>query len=529
MFDLLIRGGTVIDGTGAPAQRADVGVRHGRIAAVGDLAGQRAGTVVDADGRTVSPGFIDIHTHSDFNLPVNPVAAGKLVQGVTTEVTGNCGFSPAPVVPERETIFRENVSFVDSGLAYDWRIFDEFLERLPPLGPNMAPLVGHTTVRCGAMGVEDHAPTPAELEHMQALVEEAMQAGAFGFSTGLIYPPACYARMDEVAELARVAARHGGGYYVHMRDEADGVLDSLRENIAVGERSGAHVQISHLKVGGAQNWGRAGEALALLDEALARGVRLHCDQYPYNAASTGLKVILPPWTYVGGSEALVARLRDGATRARIRAEVLRDMAGHFMRMSGWEQAMISESPSQPALAGLNLAELGARTGTEPVDALLDLLIADRAKTLAVYFLMDEGDVRRILAHPQVAIGSDGIYFGRPGDLHSGRPHPRYFGTFPRVLGRYARDEGVLALPEAVRKMTALCADIVGLGDRGRIREGLAADLVVFDPATILDGADYLDPFRPPTGIDTVLVNGTPVVREGRATGATPGRVLRRGR
>jgi len=527
MFDLLIRGGEVIDGTGSPAFRADVGVRDGRIAEVGDLAGERAGTVVEAEGRVVAPGFIDIHTHSDFNLPVNPMAAGKTEQGVTTEVTGNCGFSPAPMVPGREQLFRENVSFVDSGLDFAWHSFAEFLERLPPLGLNMAPLVGHTTVRCGAMGVEDRPPTATELEHMRALVAEAMVAGAFGFSTGLIYPPACYADTDELVELARVAAAHEGGYFVHMRDEADGVLDSLAENVAVGERSGAHVQISHLKVGGAHNFGRAPELLAFLDNARARGVKLHCDQYPYNAGSTGLKVILPPWTYVGGSETLVERLRDAPTRARIRSEVLRDMARHFMRMSSWDQVMIAESPTRPEAAGLNLEELGRREGQEPVDAMMDLLIADRAKTLAVYFLMDEGDVRRIMAHGQVAIGSDGIYFGRPGHLREGRPHPRYFGTFPRVVGRYARDEGVLSLPEAVRKMTSLCADIMGLRDRGRVQTGLAADLVVFDPASILDRADYLDPFQPPQGIDTVIVNGTRVVRNGRATGDTPGRVLRK--
>lgn len=529
MFDVLIQGGAVLDGTGTPAQRADVGVREGRIAEVGDLAARRAGTVIEAEGRVVAPGFIDIHTHSDFNLPFNPLASGKTLQGVTTEVTGNCGFSPAPIVPAREALLRENISFVDPGLVYGWRRFAEFLERLPPLGVNMAPLVGHTTVRCGAMGVEDRPATAAELDHMRALVDEAMQAGAFGFSTGLIYPPACYAPQEELVELARVAAAHGGGYYVHMRDEADGVLDSLAQNIEVGERSGAHVQISHLKVSGENNWGRAAEVLAFLDEALARGVRLHCDQYPYNAASTGLKVVLTPWTYVGGSEALVARLQDGPTRARIRAEVLRDKAQHFMRLSAWEQVMVSESPSQPEAAGLNLAELGQRMGCAPVDAMMDLLVADHAKTLAVFFLMDEQDVRRIMTHPQVAVGSDGIYFGRPGHLHEGRPHPRYFGTFPRVLGRYARDEAVLALPEAVRKMTSLCADIVGLHNRGRIRPGLAADLVVFDATHILDRADYLDPFQPPSGIDSVLVNGMAVVYEGRVTGATPGRVLRRGR
>jgi N-acyl-D-aspartate/D-glutamate deacylase len=389
----------------------------------------------------------------------------------------------------------------------------------------MAPLVGHTTVRCGAMGVEDRPPSPAELGQMRALVDEAMRAGAFGFSTGLIYPPACYARTDELVALAEVAARHGGGYFVHMRDEADGVLDSLAENVAVGERSGAHVQISHLKVGGSQNFGRSAEALAFIDQALARGVKLHCDQYPYNAGSTGLKVVLPPWTYVGGSEALVARLRDSATRARIRAEVLRDMAGHFMRMSSWEQVMIAESPSQPDAAGLNLAELGQRTGSEPVDAMMELLIADRAKTLAVYFLMDERDVRTIMAHAQVAIGSDGIYFGRPGQLRDGRPHPRYFGTFPRVLGRYVRELKVLALPDAVRKMTSLNADKVGIKDRGRLREGFWADITVFDPARVIDKATFEAPHQYPEGIEYVIVNGVLTIDRGEHTGALAGQVV----
>jgi len=526
MFDVLIHGGEVIDGTGAASFRADVGLKDGVIAEIGDLKGRAASREIEAGGRAVAPGFIDIHTHSDFNLPVNPLASGKTLQGVTTEVTGNCGFSPAPVVTEREAMFRENVSFVDSGLDYPWRTFAEFLDAMPPLGVNMAPLVGHTTVRCGAMGVEDRAPSQAELDHMRALVDEAMAAGAYGFSTGLIYPPACYAATDEVAELAKVAARHGGGYYVHMRNESDEVLESLAENIDIGERSGAHVQISHLKLGGSHNHGRAGEVLATLDAAIARGVNLHCDQYPYHAGSTGLKVLLPPWTHVGGAEALVERLRDPETRKVIRGSVLEAMGSHFMRLGSWEEVMVAESPSRPEFAGLNLAQLAERTGAAPVDAMLDLLIADKAKTLAVYFTMAEADVRAIMCHPRVAIGSDGIFFGRTENLNFGRPHPRYFGTFPRVLGRYGRDEALLALPEAVRKMTSLCAEIVGLHDRGRIREGLAADIVVFDPATVLDGADYLDPFKPPTGIDTVIVNGTPVVSESRVTGATPGTVLR---
>lgn len=526
MFDVLIAGGEVLDGEGNPAVRADVGVRAGRIAEIGDLSGRAASLTIAAEGRVVAPGFIDIHTHSDFNLPVNPVANGKSEQGVTTEVTGNCGFSPAPIVAANEQAFRESVSFVDSGLDYRWHSFAEFLDAVPPLGVNMVPLVGHVALRCAAMGAEERAPDDAELQRMQALTEEAMQAGAFGLSTGLIYPPACYARTDEIAALARVAAANGGGYYVHMRNEGDHVLEAIRENLIVAERSGAHLQISHLKVAGAGNKGRANEVLALVEDAIARGVPLHCDQYPYTAGSTGLKVLLPPWCHDKGPAATVRLLEARERREQIRAEVLESRGGHFMRLEHWGEVMIAESPSRPDAAGFTLAELGERDGRHPVDVALDLLVADRCATLAVYHTMDEADVRRIMRHSHVAIGSDGIYFGTPENLHAGRPHPRYFGTFPRVAGRYAREEGVLSLPDAVRKMTGLCADILGLTDRGRVREGLAADLVVFDPATLLDHATYLDPFQRPSGIDSVLVNGVRVVAEGRATGDTPGTVLR---
>ena len=527
-FDLVISGADLLDGTGADARRADVGISAGRIAEVGDLDKSQAREHIAAEGRIVCPGFIDIHTHDDFNLPLNPLVSGKTLQGVTTVVTGNCGFSPAPVVPERLTLLQEVCSFLDSGLDYGWRSYAEFLNALPPAAVNIVPLVGHVTVRCGVMGVEERPPKPKELVAMQAMIAEAMEAGAHGLSTGLIYPPSCYGDAGEITQLAKIAAKYGGGYFTHMRDEGAGVLDSIAETITIARNAGAYAQISHLKVTNPSNWGLAGKVLDLIDRARAEGIALTCDQYPYTAASTGMKTLLPQWVHEGGSESLVERLRDKPTRKKIRAETLKSIADGSARVAKWEDAVVADSPSNPAFAGMNLEEIGTRENKKPVDALLDLLIADHAKTLGIYFCMDERDVFEIMRHPAVAIGSDGLFLGVPGRPDPTRPHPRHFGTFPRVVGRYTREQPVLKLPDAVRKMTSLPADILTLRDRGLIEAGYAADVVVFDPATVIDTATYQDPRRAPIGIDAVLVNGVPVVLEGRVTEATPGQIIRRG-
>ncbi|MFI5401280.1 MAG: amidohydrolase family protein, partial [SAR324 cluster bacterium] len=470
---------------------------------------------------------IDLHAHDDFNLPVNPVQAGKVFQGVTTVVVGNCGFSPAPIVPERRKLAEELWSFLDSGLDTSWTAFAEFLAQLPPSGPNVVPLVGHLAVRVAAMGADDRAPSPSELEHMCGLVDEAMHAGAFGLSTGLVYPPACYAKTDEIVAVATVAARQGGGYFTHMRNEGDGILDSIRETAEIGRRSGAPVQISHLKVANKVNWGRAKEVLDAIDRVRTQGVTLHADQYPYTAASTGLKTLLPQWAHDGGAPALVARLQDPAIRARLRDEVLASMGAGSIRISTWDDALVSFSPSQPDWCGLSLTAVGQRLKRDPVQALFDVLIADRASTLGIFFSIAEDDLRLILRHPAVGIGSDGIFLGSPGKADPSRPHPRYFGTFPRVLGKYTRDERVLTLPQAVHKMTGLSARILGLKERGLIRGGMAADVVVFDPSTVADTGTYAAPNQQPRGIDTVIVNGVVTVRGGRLSGAIGGKLLRR--
>ena len=528
MFDLLIVGGEVLDGTGAPAVRADVGVTDGRITEVGALARRRARKRIDAAGRSVAPGFIDSHSHDEFNLPVNPLVPGKTLQGVTTQVTGQCGWSPAPIGPAHRKTFVENASFLDTGLEYRWDTMGEFLAALPPLAVNLAQLVGHVAVRCAVMGMADRAPGAHELEAMRRLVAQSMEGGAFGFSTGLVYPPSAYGQVDEIAELAQVAAGHGGGYHTHMRNEGERLFEAVREAAEVGRRSGARVHISHLKISGKAHWGHAAELLALLAELRAAGVFINWDQYPYPAGSSGLKSLLPNWCHEGGTEALIGRLTDAGQREQIRAEMLEGMSEHgYMKIASWSDVMIADSPRNPAYNGVNLQDIGQREGKLAVDAMLDILLQDYAKTLAIFFTIGVEDMERILAHPDTTIGSDGIITTVPGQPDLTKPHPRYYGTFPRVLGRYAREQKLLPLPLAVHKMTGLPARQLGLADRGLIAPGLAADLVVFDPATVIDRATYQQPQQDPLGIDEVIVNGVPIVHAGHTTGATPGAILRR--
>jgi N-acyl-D-amino-acid deacylase len=528
MLDLIISGGEVLDGMGTPAVQADVGIAGGRIVALGNLGKEPAAHRIDAGGRTVAPGFIDAHSHDDFNLPVNPLVPGKILQGVTTQITGNCGWSPAPILPRRKKDFVENAGFVDSALAWNWESMADFLRVLPPLAQNIGQLVGHVTVRTAVMGVEDRPPTPEELEQMRQLVARSMEEGAIGFSTGLVYPPSAYAATDEIVALAKVAARYGGGYHTHMRDEGQKIWESIAEAAEIGRRSGARVQISHLKLSGKQYWGQADRLLAHIESFHNQGLAISADQYPYPAGSSGLKSLLPNWAHRGGTAGLLQRLRTPAERDQIRAEMLEGMSERgFMKIAAWTDVMICDSPSNPRNNGFSLQEIGDRDGRRPIDAMLDMLLADTAKTLSLFFTIGVEDMLKILRHPNVSIGSDGIITTQPHLPDLTKPHPRYYGTFPRVLGKYVRDEPVLSLPEAVRKMTSLPAFTMGLTERGRLAPGYAADVAIFDPATIVDTATYRDPQQSPKGIDTVLVNGVAVVQGGQPTGATPGQIIRR--
>ena len=526
-LDRTLIGGLVVDGTGARAYRADVGVRRGRIEAIGDLAASPAGERIDARGRVVCPGFIDMHTHSDLSLFLCPTGDSKIHQGVTTEVVGNCGFSPAPLTPEHAETVQSLHGFFGSfvrELDWGWRTYGEFAERLGSggLGLNVAPLVGHVTVRAAVMGYAQRPPSATELGAMQDLVRSAMRDGCFGLSTGLVYPPGAYADTEEVVELTRVVGQAGGLYASHIRGEGHSLLRAVAEAIEVGERAGTPVQISHHKAAFRPYWGRIRHAMRLSEWAQARGQDVTFDVYPYTAGSAPLTQIVPDWAHEGGLDVLVARLRTPADRRRLTQEI-----GEQGRE--WDQTLVSWMPdgSGKADEGSTIADIAARRKADPIETLLTLLEESRGRGMMVHFVMSEDDVRHVMQHPLAMFGSDGLVLTPRGPLAEGKPHPRCYGTYPRVLGHYVRDTAVLTLESAVHKAAYRPAEKLGLASKGRVQVGADADLVVFDPVTVRDLATYAEPHRFPAGIDHVLVAGEMTVREGRHTGARAGRVLRR--
>jgi N-acyl-D-aspartate/D-glutamate deacylase len=524
--DLLIRGAEVIDGTGAPGRRVDVSVRDGRIAAIGGQA-RPAQRVVDAAGFVLSPGFIDIHTHSDFTLPLNPLAEGKIRQGVTTEVLGNCGFSAAPAPPGRAAELRDYLAASAPWLPFRETSFAAYLESFPPTSVNTVMQVGHNTLRLLAMHMENRRAGPAELALMERWLEEALDAGALGLSSGLFTAPGSYAGSEELTALGRVLGRYGGAYASHIRNEGPAVFEAVDEAVALGETCGVHVQIAHLKVSGTENWGGAGRLLAQIDTARRRGVRVDCDQYPYTTATNPLRNLFPVWIQEGGLAAMLDRLRDGAARERIRADIAARGHGSFGHLPSWDAVRVAISPNQPEHAGRTMGEIARARAMDPLDAACEYLATDEGHTRVLLTAMAEDDVREILRSPAVLIGSDGTALAPYGVTGQGKPHPRYYGTFPRVLGHYVRELGLLSLHEAIRKMTGGSAAALGLVERGLIREGFRADLCLFDPARIADQATYDDPHRYAAGITLVVVNGTVVIDGGEHTGALPGQVLRR--
>jgi N-acyl-D-amino-acid deacylase len=529
VLDLAIDGASIIDGTGAPAGRADVGVRDEKIVAVGDLSREPAVNRMRAAGRIVAPGFIDMHSHSDWRLWGNRRAESKIRQGVTTEVVGNCGFSPAPVTTEHLEDLRGFALHLPPGLDFRWRSVGEYLKAFDGEGIalNIVQLVGHGTLRIAAMGFARRAPTARELADMHRLMADAMEGGAWGLSTGLIYAPGSYAATDEIVEVARAAARYRGFYASHIRGESATLLASVREAITVGREADLPVQISHVKSAGRSNWGKIGEALALIDAARAEGLDVMGDVYPYTASSTTLRTLLPDWALEGGVDAMLVRLRDPEIRARIRRELESPATAgtSLLERAGWDSIMISFCATRKDAEGKRLTEVAAARGMDPFDAAVELLLDEGGKAYMILFQLDEKDLRRALVHPHIMIGSDGSALAPSGPMGGGKPHPRSYGTFPRVLGEYAREQRLLSLPQAVHKMTGLPAQRLGLRDRGVIRPGARADLVIFDPRTVADQATYDDPHRYPVGIDHVLVNGRFVIKDGQHTGSLPGRVL----
>ncbi len=527
-MDVIVAGGQVIDGSGGPAYRADVGIERGRIAAIGDLAGAGAGVRLDAGGCVVAPGFIDPHTHSDLPLLLNPQAHSKIRQGVTTEVIGNCGSSPAPLSGKYAGEVRARASSLGSlpwGEDWTWRTYGEYLDRLQAERPsvNVVPLVGHVTVRSAAMGFDYRPPAPEELTGMQALLEEALSAGAFGMSSGLMTPPSSYADTEELVALGGTLRRHDALYFSHIRGEGETLFRATAEAIEVGERAGVPVQIAHHKAAFRPNWGRMPFVTRLSEWANDRGVDVQFDVYPYTAGSAGLTQLIPDWAHEGGRETLLGRLRHPRARARLRAEVLA-----FGREWDRIYATTVQTAANQPLQGKTLVEIGELRHMAPVDVLFDLLLEEGGRAGMLHFIMDEGDVDHVLRHPLSMIGSDGSSLRANGPLGRGKPHPRSYGCFPRVLAHYVRERRLLSLEGAIRKMTGVPAARLRLGDKGLVRWGMDADLVVFDPATVRDAATFADPHRYAEGIRHVLVNGTVTVLDGEHTGARAGRVLRHG-
>ncbi|MDH4136265.1 MAG: D-aminoacylase [Anaerolineae bacterium] len=527
MLDILIKNGVVVDGTGKPAFKADVGIAAGRIALVAEDIEQEAKRTIQAQGLHLAPGFIDPHTHSDLTLLVNPRAESKIRQGVTTEVIGNCGSSPAPLLGAAVEEARAEAKSI--GLDVTWASMAEYLERLrkPGIAVNVVPLVGHNTVRGAVLGFDDVQPTLEQQAEMERLVAQAMEQGARGLSTGLFYPPGFYARTEEVIGLARVAARCGGIYATHVRSETDRLFEAVAEAIEIGKRAELQVQISHVKLEGYRNWEGADRLLAMLEDARSLGVSVGCDQYPYTAGVSWLAYILPYWAQAGGARAVGERLSDPEVRALLRKDWEENRAEWEDRggMRDWTDLLITDCVPRPDVQGKNIAEIAADEGKDPLETALDLIVVSEGQVECVCFGQLEDNVRVLMRHPLVVVGSDGDALAPYGVLARSRPHPRYYGTFPRVLGHYVREEKVLSLEGAVKKMTSVTAERFGLSGRGVIREGAWADLVLFNAQTVADRATYTDPHQYPGGIPYVVVNGVVVVDQGEHTGALPGQVL----
>ena len=545
-YDLLIAGGKVADGTGNPCFWADVGIKDGKIVAIGRLGGREATRVIDARRKVVAPGFIDIHSHADFIFPLRrhvEVLAPFIRQGITTLVVGNCGLSPAPVNPTRLALLRSYTSFLQaSELDWNWRSMGEYLDMLETAGValNVVPLASHGAIRIAVMGFEARQATADEQEQMRLLAEQALEEGAFGLSAGLIYAPGMYANTDELVAVAGPVARLEGIFTAHIRGSSETLVSSTKEILKIGEATGARVQHSHIEAFGKEHWPKIERVLLLHDQARQRGVDAGFDVIPYVAANTTLTAILPPWAFEGGVEDLLERLSTPKSRAAIQRDIDEVVPGwppwlpggwphNLAGATGWDNIWVIwvGSEKNKHLEGKSLVQIGLELNKTPFDAAADLIVTEKGQVMGLYFgvsgdLENEEWLRHLLAHPRGSINTDAILTGR------GIPHPAAYGAFPRVLGHYSRDLGLMRVEDAVRKMTSLAAQRLRLKQRGLIREDYAADITVFDEATVEDKATYLEPCQNPVGIDFVIINGTVVLERGELdVDALAGQVLRR--
>lgn len=530
-FDLLVRGGMVFDGDGGPMLRADVGIKDDRIAAVGDLAESHADRIIDAAGLHVAPGFIDIHTHSDISVGYHPEQFSAVGMGVTTQIVGNCGLSMGFV--NRSAAFEfEKRWLAPHGARITWDGFEEHLKQIEDrgVGTNFVPLAGHGTLRKRVMGMEHRAPTGEELATMQRELGAALESGVWGLSSGLEYPPSSFADTAELAELCKVVKNYGGLYATHLRNEGDTLVEAVQEAMEAAEQAGVPLQLSHHKAEGRQNWGKVHTTLRMVEEARARGLDVQMDQYPYTAFMTALAIqVLPRAVLTSSNEQITERLRDPIQREAIAAEI-RNLHPDWIETgvgSAWHNLQIGVCRGRPEIQGHTVAGLAADAGLHPIDFVLQLLAETDGYVSAVNFAIGEEDIAEVMRYSYTSIGSDGVGAHPGGAVGADRVHPRAYGTFPRVLGRYVREMGVLTEAEAIRRMTGLPAARMGLRERGLVRPGYFADLVVYDPKTIADCATFDDPHQFAKGIVAVIVNGRFALEAGAMTGACAGKVIRK--
>jgi N-acyl-D-amino-acid deacylase len=529
-FDIVLRNGTIYDGSGSPSFMGDIAINADTIAAIGNLNSARGQTELDVEGLAVAPGFINMLSWAQESLIEDGLSQGNLRQGVTLEVMGE-GWSEGPLTPAMQ---KENTE-QQGDIKYDivWSTLGEFLEYLERKGVscNIASFVGATTIRVNALGYEDQPPTPAEMDHMRELVREAMEEGAVGISSSLIYAPAFFAETDELIELCKIVSEFNGLYITHMRSEGNQLLEAIDEVIQIAHEAGIHAEIYHLKAAGKDNWHKMDLAIAKIDSARQAGLHITADMYNYTAAGTGLYATMPQWVQEGGHDAWVARLKDPMHRERVLREMRQPGEDweNFFHMTGSADKIILvgfKTDSLKYLTGRTLAEVSAMKKTSPAETILDLIIQDNSRVDAIYFLMSEENIRKQIALPWISFGSDAGSMAPEGVFLKANPHPRAYGNFARLLGKYVRDENIIPMQEAIRKLTSLPAGNLKIKDRGLLKEGYFADIVVFDPEEIQDHATFEDPHQYATGVRHVFVNGQQVLKDGEHTGATPGRIVR---